>query len=139
MTGIVQNLFLKPGHGLPMHEVSSCEAVAGKGLRDDISFGRSRRQVLLIDESILRDFDLSPGDVRENITLSGVDTSGLTKNSRIQIGAVTLQITGPCAPCAFLDSLEEGLSDRMEGKRGVLAKVLSDGTLQVGDSVQVAA
>jgi hypothetical protein len=55
-----------------MREVQSISAVAGQGLEGDASFGQPGRHVLLVDQAILAEFNLEPGQTRENIVLAGM-------------------------------------------------------------------
>lgn len=137
MTGHVLGLFLKPGHGLPMREVQSVSAVAGQGLEGDASFGRSRRQVLLVDQSVLAEFNLRPGQTRENIALAGLSLTGLPAGTRLRIGEAVLEVTGDCAPCSLMDSIRPGLREAIRGQRGVLARVDQGGIISVADSVTI--
>ena len=137
MPGHVLGLFLKPGHGLPMREVQSVSAVAGQGLEGDASFGRSRRQVLLVDQSILAEFNLHPGQTRENIALAGLSLTGLPAGTRLHIGAAILEVTGDCTPCALMDSIRPGLREAIRGQRGLLARVHQGGIISVADSVTI--
>ncbi len=99
---------------------------------------RAARQVLLMDEETLGAFDLVRGDVRENITTSGLDPTFLQEGQRLALGGqVMLQITGPCAPCARMDEIREGLRQELEGRRGMLASVVRGGTIRVGDAITV--
>ncbi len=135
MAAHVVQLFIKPGHGQPMTPVPEAQAVQGQGLQGDAAFGRSRRQVLLMDTLALARFDLKPGEVRENITLEGLDTASLQAGTGLQIGEATLEVTGPCAPCDYMDSLRPGLRQAIEGRRGVLAVVHTGGRIRPGDLV----
>ena len=137
MPGHVLGLFLKPGHGLPMREVQSVSAVAGRGLEGDASFGHSRRQVLLVDQSILAEFNLHPGQTRENIVLAGLSLSGLPAGTHLRIGEAVLEVTGDCAPCTLMDSIRPGLREAIRGQRGVLAGVHQGGIISVADSVTI--
>jgi len=71
----VVSLHINPGHREPLRFVDRAEFVAGKGIEGDrhATDKPERRdfQVLLIDEETLRDVNVSPGDVRENVTTSG--------------------------------------------------------------------
>jgi regulator of extracellular matrix RemA (YlzA/DUF370 family) len=69
--GTVSNLFLKTQSGKPMTAVTAVTAVSGEGILGDASYGKRKRQVLLIDSETLSEFKLNPGDVRENVTLEG--------------------------------------------------------------------
>jgi len=120
-----------------MREVQSVSAVAGQGLEGDASFGRSRRQVLLVDQSILAEFNLHPGQTRENIALAGLSLTGLPAGTRLHIGAAILEVTGDCAPCALMDSIRPGLREAIRGQRGLLARVHQGGIISVADSVTI--
>jgi hypothetical protein len=131
--GRVVRLHLKIGHKRPMRNVAEAVAVPEKGLMGDVSFGRSRRQLLLVDQADLDRHGLHPGDVRENITLAGVPLSGLPRGARLQIGSVVVEITGECTPCEMLDTLRPGLREEIRGRRGMLGRVVEGGTLREGD------
>jgi len=136
MQAEVTHVFIKPKHGEPVIPVKQCTAVAEQGLVGDVSFGRSARQVLLIDLETLQEFDLAPGDVRENLTVSGV---ALSRAHRLSVGEVILEVTGDCAPCSTMDELQPGLQERIRGRRGVLARVVRGGQIHIGDQISIEA
>jgi len=136
MQAEVIHVFLKPKHGEPVIPVKQCTAVTEQGLVGDVSFGRADRQVLLIDLETLQEFDLAPGAVRENLTVSGVALSGA---HRLSVGEVILEVTGDCAPCSTMDDLQPGLQERIRGRRGVLARVVRGGQIHIGDQISIEA
>ena len=138
MTGRIHNLYIKPDHGQPMLSVEAVEAVSGKGLIGDASFGRKKRQVLIIEAETLQHFGLSPGQVRENLTVGGITLAGHPAGTRIQAGEVLLEVTGDCAPCQLIDDIRPGLRTEMEGRRGTLCRVLLGGMIRVDDQIAVA-
>ena len=85
------HLQIKPARGAPMQSVSIVEAVAEQGLRNDSQFGRSKRQVLIIERETLDEFRLPTGDVRENITVEGIKLADLPTGTHMQVGRVLLQ------------------------------------------------
>jgi len=135
--GTVVTLFLKTAHHQPMTPVENVTAIEARGLEGDLSFGRSTRQVLLIEMEILERFGLLPGAVRENITTRGIRLSGLDPGTRLRLGETMLEITGDCTPCSFMDTLRPGLQDRIAGERGLLARVIAGGGIRVGDSIDI--
>ena len=137
MTGRIHNLFIKPGHGQPMRPVEAAEAESGQGLIGDASFGRRTRQVLIIERETLQHFDLTPGQVRENLTVGGIALAGQPAGTQIQAGDVMLEVTGDCAPCQLIDDIRPGLRGEMDGRRGTLCRVLLGGTIQVGDQIAI--
>jgi len=56
-------------------------------------------------------------------------------STRLRLGEALLEVIGDCTPCSFLDSLRPGLQERINGERGVLARVITNGTIRVGDSI----
>ena len=122
-----------------MNVVPSVEAIANHGLRDDANAGRSKRQVLLIERELLDKFQLPIGDVRENITVQGIQLAGMAAGTHIRAGQALLEATLDCAPCQFIEDKRPGLRAAMEGKRGTLFKVIEGGAINVGDEVIVVA
>jgi len=137
MSGRISNLFIKPAHGSPMRAVDVIEAHGGKGLQGDASYGRGKRQVLIIEREVLQGFELEPGQVRENMTVAGLTLAGMPAGTRFQAGDALLEVTGNCTPCNFLDDIRDGLQDAMEGKRGTLCQVLESGTIRIDDEISV--
>ena len=137
--GTVVAIHLCPGHRQPMSPVQVAHAIAGKGLEGD-SHARqgSRRQVLLMDGETLESLGLEPGALRENITTQGIRLASLMAGQQLQIGeVVVLQITGPCDPCARMDEIRQGLQRTLQGRRGVLARVVVGGRLAVDAPIAV--
>jgi len=135
--GQIIHLQLKPAVGAPMNVVTSVEAIANHGLRDDANAGRTKRQVLLIERELLDEFRLPIGDVRENITVQGIQLAGMAAGTRVRVGNALLEATLDCAPCQFIEDQRPGLRAAMEGKRGTLFKVIEGGEIKVGDEVIV--
>ena len=135
--GKIIHLQLKPAEGEPMRVVDQVEAIADRGLRDDANAGRSKRQVLIIERELLDEFQLPIGDVRENITVEGLQLAGTPAGVRMRVGQALLEVTLDCAPCEFIEGKRPGLRKAMEGKRGTLFKVIEGGEIRVGDAIEV--
>jgi MOSC domain-containing protein YiiM len=97
---------------------------------------KGNRQVLLIDKETLDAFNLPPGIVRENITTHGLDVNALAVGQKLRVGQTQLQVTMPCEPCDQIEQLRAGLRQRMQGKRGVLCRVLHGGIIHRGDVIE---
>ena len=138
-TAKVIHLQIKPTRGALMQPVSVIEAVAEQGLRNDAQFGRSHRQVLIIEREALDEFGLPIGNVRENITVEGIQLAGLPAGTRMQVGSALLEVTMDCTPCKFIEAKRPGLRDRMAGRRGTLFKVIEGGEIKLGDAVRIVA
>jgi MOSC domain-containing protein YiiM len=138
MSGTITNLFIAQGKGVPMQARQAVNAIADLGLDGDWHARKdSKRQVLLIDEETLQAFGLQPGRVRENITTRGIDLKTLERGAKIRAGEAVFEVTLPCAPCEFIDDIQPGLREQMQGQRGMLARVLQGGAIKIGDVVEV--
>ncbi len=137
--GSVTNLHIARVKGTPSHPVDEATAISGLGLEGDRSaYEGNLRQVLLVDKEILDDSGLAPGQVKENITISGLDLSGAQVGQVISIGdGVTMEVVGDCEACGKMDAIRMGLKDALYGKRGTLAKVLNGGNIKVGDTITI--
>ena len=138
----IVSLQLCVGHREPMESPESVNVIAGLGIEGDrhaTSEGvRAARQVLLMDEETLEAFGLVHGEVRENITTSGIDLAATPAGATLALGdEVVLKTTGLCAPCARMDEIRPGLRLELEGRRGMLASVVRGGTIRVGDAIKV--
>ena len=141
MAGSIVSIQLCVGHRDPMNVVESARMLEDYGIEGDrhaVSEGaRTKRQVLLIDQETLDNFELTPGQVRENITTSGIDLHSLSEGQRLAIGdEAVVEITGHCAPCGRMDEIREGYSTALEGHRGMLASVIRGGEIAVGHAVK---
>ncbi len=141
MSGSVVSIQICVGHRDPMKSVESAQMKAEYGIEGDrhaVSEGvRTKRQVLLTDVETLAKFGLSRGDIRENITATGIEIHSLKEGDRVSLGGdAVVEITGHCAPCARMDEIRDGLRVALEGQRGMLATVISGGTVNVGDEVR---
>lgn len=117
-----------------MRRVDSLDTVTGLGIRAEAALGRSRRQVLLLDQDMLNGFGLKPGQTRENIVVGGLRLAGLPPGTSLRGGEACLEATGDCSPCEFLDTLRPGLAEAIRGQRGRLARVAEGDVIRVGDT-----
>lgn len=141
--------------------------VAGLGVEGDVHQGATvqhryhvrrdptapnLRQVHLIpaelhDQLRRSGFQITPGQMGENITTRGIDLLSLPAGTRLRLGrAAVIEVTGLRSPCRQLDAFRPGLmsavldrdaAGRMVPRSGVMAVVLEGGELRPGDSVRV--
>jgi MOSC domain-containing protein YiiM len=137
--GTITNLHIARVKGTPSDPVQQATAISGLGLKGDRSaYEGNLRQVLFVDKEILDGAGLAPGQVKENITVTGLNVSEIKPGQIFTIGSdVTLEAVGDCEACGKMDAIRLGLKDELDGKRGMLAKVLNGGSIKVGDSVSV--
>ena len=110
------------------------------------------RQVHLIhselhDELRGAGFEVTPGQMGENVTTRGIDLLGLPTGTRLRLGATAVvEITGLRNPCGQLDKLQQGLlaatldrdaNGNVIRKAGIMGIVLTDGDVRPGDPIEV--
>ncbi|MFD7994015.1 MOSC domain-containing protein [Streptomyces mexicanus] len=144
----------------------SITLLAGLGVEGDVHAGvtvkhRSRvaqdptqpnlRQVHLIHEELFAEvaragFAVSPGDLGENITTSGIDLLGLPVDTLLHIGAeAVVEVTGLRNPCRQIDAFRSGLLKQVVGrdedgnvvrKAGIMSIVVHGGEVRPGDPIR---
>jgi MOSC domain-containing protein YiiM len=133
--------------GLPKHAVPSLR-VTLDGAEGDYNryrthkLGGDRDQALLVVTQELLTvlaadgWPVHPGDLGENVTISGIREDDLRPGVRLQVGEVTVAITKPCDPCTELFTLPYVGPERgpaflaaTAGRRGWYAKVLIPGEI----------
>jgi hypothetical protein len=140
-----------PDPGAPLRPIDRIEAVAGRGVQDDLRYfdrirgstgAPSRRHIRLIErEQIDRHAaalglpSIPPGVVRANVETLGIDLIDLIGRD-IRIGGAVLRVYEARQPCEKMDAICAGLRQRMEQNRqGVLAEIVRSGTIRVGDAI----
>ena len=156
-----------PDHTLIKPNQESIRLLAGLGVEGDAHLGvtvkhRSRvardpsapnlRQAHLIhselhDELRIAGFEVSAGQMGENITTRGVDLLGLPTGTRLHLGlTAVIEITGLRNPCAQLDRIQPGLMAALLGrdergnvirKAGVMGVVMAGGEVRPDDPIRV--
>ena len=137
--GTITNLHLARVKETPSDPVGEATAISGQGLEGDRScHPRSLRQVLVMDKETLDEFDLNPGQIKENITTTGLDLSQTEKGQVLFIGdQVTMELVGECEPCEKMDAIRSGLREKLDHRRGMLAVVINGGPIKLGDSIRI--
>jgi MOSC domain-containing protein YiiM len=167
MSGTVVAVSRSATHSFSKLNEVTIRLVKGLGVEGDAHMGetvkhRSRvaveptapnfRQVHLIhselhDELNAAGFDVTPGDMGENITTRGVDLLSLPRGTLLHIGGtVVVELTGLRNPCIQLDRFQNGLTRAVLGrdadgnlirKAGVMGIVVEGGEIKAGDVIHI--
>ena len=89
-------------------------------------------------------FDVSPGDLGENITTAALDLETLPFNTEIRIGpSANIRLTGLRTPCILIDRFNSGLRGRLLDatpnppfRAGIMAVVSEGGEISPGDAIR---
>jgi MOSC domain-containing protein YiiM len=142
--GRLVSIHVTPQAGGTPEPRAAARVVAGQGLEGDRHWratpnARPRELTLISAEALAHlqraGLGLAPGASRRQLVTEGVDLDGWT-GRRFRVGEVLLEGTKPCRPCDHLESLTApGVKAALEGRGGLCARIVSGGTLRVGDAV----
>ena len=136
-------IHVAPGSRIPVHALDAVDAEAGKGLVGDRYHGTRHRHVTIQSQEFLDHaaedlgYRFDPGATRRNLT---VDTGEIpTKpGARLVIGGVELEVVRVSAPCRLLDDfIGPGAAVALRQRAGSTCRLLTSGTIRVGDSVEL--
>jgi MOSC domain-containing protein YiiM len=151
--GVVRCLHTTPRAFLPMRSFSSIELVAGRGIEGDRYFVGNEtgfyshmreegRQVTLFEmetlEALRRDhkIELLPEEHRRNVTVEGVPLNHLV-GRRFRLGEATVEATRLSTPCRHIEKIVgKSVFAPLINRSGLNCKVITGGTLRVGDAVR---
>lgn len=141
-TGKLEAIWLKRARGGPMDPVSEASIEANGGLVGDANFGRSNRQVTVIEKEVfdaLRDqldAGADPTLRRANLMVSGVRLAE-SRDRVLRIGDCRVRIRGETRPCSLMEEQLLGLQDALDPgwRGGVFGNVLDTAEIHVGDAV----
>jgi MOSC domain-containing protein YiiM len=141
------------------------QLIAGHGVEGDAHAGatvkhRSRRRwtpsapnlrqvhliaTELLDELAAQGFDVTPGQLGENITTRGLDLLNLPTGTLLRLGATaTVEVTGLRNPCVQIDRFQPGLlkevldkdeAGQLIRKAGIMGVVVHGGPLRPQDPI----
>ncbi|WP_232696766.1 MOSC domain-containing protein [Brevibacillus daliensis] len=167
MDGVVVAVSSSTTHTFSKSNQNKIRLIAGQGVENDAHLGvtvkhRSRvkqdptqpnlRQVHLIhmellEELQLKGFDVSVGQLGENVTTRGINLLGLPTGTKLHVGeTAVIEVMGLRNPCAQIDHFQPGLLAAVVGKddegnlirkAGIMGVVLTGGNVQPGDSIRV--
>jgi MOSC domain-containing protein YiiM len=134
----VLGLFVSPGRGSGQSRpLDRARAVEGHGLEGCAHAQPPRREVLFVSKEHLDAVGVEPGAIRENVTVDGSDVQAWPVGQRVRAGGAVFEVTMVCDPCHRMDELRPGLRAELEGRRGMLARVVEGGEIALGDTIEL--
>ena len=149
----LHHFFISEGHNFkgrfgqeplqnPILEPETIECVMGRGIRGDRYYHlkeHHKGQVTFFEwetfSKLCNHFELdhlTPSNMRRNIITEGVELNQLI-GVQFKIGDVQFEGTEECRPCFWMDqAVHEGAFEWMKGRGGLRAKVLTNGSLTLG-------
>ncbi|MHB8107969.1 MAG: MOSC domain-containing protein [Candidatus Cryosericum sp.] len=139
---VVVSVNISEQKGTRKHPLEGSVTITMLGMLGDAHAGDWHRQLsLLAQESIDKmqghGLVLKPGDFAENITTQGLDLLTLPVGTRLQVGAVTMEVTQIGKECHLGCEIRRIVGDCIMPREGIFARVTSAGTIQAGDLITV--
>lgn len=134
--------------GAPMLEVQEVTAEAGSGLVGDRYCGGNgswnkdkpgERQVTFMNTIFFTDSGFTYADSRRNMFVEGLELMDLI-GKEFTVGDVTFRGVKYCDPCDRpnnLAGIKKSFREAFWDRGGLIAEILSSGTINVGDTVKV--
>ena len=124
--------------------LTTADLVAGRGIAGDLK-GVSNRPLNLMSAETLEvlkaeGFQTGPGQMGEQIVFRGLDIDSLVPGDRVQIGAeAVVEIIKPRTGCDRFEAIQGQAASGVQGRLGMMAKVVNSGPIRVGDALTVLA
>jgi MOSC domain-containing protein YiiM len=152
---VIRQIFISPEHNFvghygaepgnsPLIEKQRIECAAGKGLLGDRYFNHRedyKGQITFFSAEVFEKLcarfgirDKPAGVLRRNVIVSDIDLLSLI-GCDFEIQGVKFHGTQHCAPCEWMDvAFAPGAKEFLKSNAGLRAKILTDGSLAVGDA-----
>jgi len=165
--GVVMSVGAGEAHTFSKPPRGSVTLLAGLGVQGDAHQGKTVKhrsrvardptqpnfrhvhilQTELFDELADRGFQVSPGDLGENISTRGLDLLGLCRGTRLHFSrGPVVEVTGLRNPCGQIETFCKGLlaavveRDQNGGiirKAGIMGIVVRGGEVRPGDAIEL--
>lgn len=151
----ILHLYISEGHNYRGHhggppgeheavEVDEIHCVAGRGIEGDRYFGHDgdfKGQITFFADEVYQDLRgkfggraRAPSAFRRNVITRGLELNELI-GREFEVQGVRFFGTEECRPCYWMDqAFAAGAEQAMQGRGGLRAKILTDGTLRIGQS-----
>ncbi|MGH1362121.1 MAG: MOSC domain-containing protein [Calditrichia bacterium] len=141
-TGKLEAIWIKRVRRGLMDSKPTAKLITNHGLEGNANQG-GRRQVTLIEKEVWQAVmerlgaELDPSTRRANLMVSNFPLQD-SRGKIVKIGNCLLEIMGETKPCNLMDESLMGLKDMLYANwgGGAFAKVLNDGEISVGDTIE---
>lgn len=131
----IAHIWRSPKRRELMEELETARVFENEGVEGCAHRRGGKRNVLFVAAEDLEALGVDPGRVKENFTVRGAEVMKWKLGQRLQIGEAEFEISMVCDPCELMEEIRPGLQAELEGKRGMLARVLKTGRVTVGDEI----
>ncbi len=131
-----------PGEYLRV-ELNEAILVAGFGIEGDVKGGHPKRHLNIMTYETLANlrtqgFMTDPGQMGEQIVVRALDVNPLASGTRVQLGeSAVIEVIEPRNGCDRFEKIQKHPRSEAAGQMGIIAKVITGGTIKVGDPVHI--
>jgi len=118
-----------------MEPLKSARVFENEGVEGCAHRRGGKRNVLFVAVEDLDALGVEPGAVKENFTVRGAEVMKWPLGQRLAIGDAEFEVSMICDPCELMETIRPGLLAEIDGRRGMLARVLKSGQVAVGDTI----
>jgi MOSC domain-containing protein YiiM len=129
-------IWRSPKRREPMEPLESTRVFENEGVEGCAHRRGGKRNVLFVAVEDLEALGVAPGAVKENFTVRGATVMKWPVGQRLAIGDAEFEVSMICDPCELMETIRPGLQAEIDGRRGMLARVLKTGRVSLGDEVR---
>jgi MOSC domain-containing protein YiiM len=134
--GEIVGIWRSPKRRDAMEPLETARVYENEGVEGCAHRRGGKRNVLFVAAEDLEDLGVEPGAVKENFTVRGAEVMKWPLGQRLGIGDAEFEVSMICDPCELMNTIRPGLLAEIDGRRGMLARVLKTGRVSVGDEVR---
>ena len=82
-------------------------------------------------------FNIQPGQMGEQIIIEGIDLGSVGAGDQIQLGDAVIEVVNQRTGCDRFQHIQGKSPALAQGRMGVMARVVADGTIHVGAPVRL--
>lgn len=133
----------QPSYGFLRVPLQQATLIADYGIEGDRKGGNPERNLNIMSHETLqalkeRGFSTAPGQMGEQLIVTGLDVNNLAAGTRLQVGpSAVVEVIKPRTGCERFEGHQGQPRTKAAGMMGVMARVVTGGPIQLGDAVQV--
>jgi MOSC domain-containing protein YiiM len=144
----IVSIVYRPGH-LPAepHDhytrvpLETANLIVEHGIEGDAKGSNPKRQLNVMCAETLAElraegFMTDPGQMGEQIVVSGLDVNKLAPGDQVQLGEATIEVINHRTGCDRFEAIQGLKRTDCAGRMGIIAKVVTGGAIHVGDAVK---
>lgn len=122
---------------------STANLMVNYGIEGDRKGGNPNRQLNVMSQETLNDlraegFRVEPGAMGEQLIVTGLDVTALQPGDRVQLGdTACIEVISHRKGCERFEHIQGKPRTNCAGRLGIMAKVVADGEIRVGDPVKL--